>query len=72
LIVAADLATFPVITVTPDDDLHTALRRFTSKNIDELPVVSPDDPRQVLGMLRRKEVILAYDQHFEALRTVKS
>jgi CIC family chloride channel protein len=68
LIVAADIATFPVLTVTPDDDLHTALRRFTRKNIDELPVVSPDDPQQVLGMLRRKEVILAYDQHFDALR----
>ncbi|MCG8587559.1 MAG: chloride channel protein, partial [Pirellulales bacterium] len=69
LIVAADIATFPVLTVTPDDDLHTALRRFTQKNIDELPVVAPDDPRHVLGMLRRKEVILAYDQHFDALRS---
>ena len=68
LIVAMDIATFPVITVTPDDDLHTALRRFTRKNIDEIPVVSPDDPQQVLGMLRRKEVILAYDEHFEALQ----
>ena len=71
LIVAADIATFPVLTVTPDDDLHAALRRFTRKNIDELPVVAPDDPQQLLGMLRRKEVILAYDQHFDALRSDK-
>lgn len=64
LIVAADLATFPVLTVTPDDDLHTALRRFTVKNIDEIPVVNPEAPRRVIGLLRRRDVIAAYDKHF--------
>ncbi len=68
LIVAADIATFPVITVTPEDDLHTALRRFTRKNIDELPVVDSSDPRRILGMLRRKEVIGAYDEQLSMLR----
>lgn len=68
LIVAADLATFPVLTVTPDDDLHQALRRFTQKNIDEIPIVDPDHPRHVIGMLRRKEVIAAYDTQIAALK----
>lgn len=68
LIVAADIATFPVITVTPDDDLHTALRRFTQKNIDEIPVVDPDDPTRLIGMLRRKEAIAAYHDQLVALR----
>ncbi len=67
-IVAMDLATFPVLTVTPEDDLHTALRRMTQKNIDELPVVDPKEPSRVIGMLRRKEVIAAYDQHLARLR----
>ncbi len=67
-IVAMDLATFPVLTVTPEDDLHTALRRMTQKNIDELPVVDPKEPTRVIGMLRRKEVIAAYDQHLARLR----
>lgn len=68
LIVAADLATVPVLTVTPEDDLHTALRRFTQKNIDEIPVVPGDDPRRVIGMLSRKEVIAAYDEQLAELR----
>ncbi len=68
LILAADIATFPVLTVTPNDDLHTALRRFTRKNIDELPIVNPDDPLRVIGMLRRKEVIGAYDEQLAAMR----
>ena len=28
-----------VLSVKPDDDLNTALRRFTQRNIDELPVL---------------------------------
>jgi len=69
LIVAADIATTPVLTVTPDDDLHTAMRRFTRKNIDELPVVASDEPTRILGMLRRKDVIGAYDRQLDLLRS---
>lgn len=68
LVLAQDVAVFPVITVTPEDDLHTALRRCTQKNIDEIPVVAPDDPQRVIGMLRRKELIAAYSQRMAALR----
>lgn len=68
LVVAADLATSPVLTVTPQDDLHTALRRFTQKNIDELPVVSPDDANNVVGVLSRRNVIAAYHHRTMALR----
>ncbi|MDD4787733.1 MAG: CBS domain-containing protein, partial [Pirellulales bacterium] len=68
LVVAADLATAPVLTVTPQDELHTALRRFTQKNIDELPVVSPDDANKVVGVLSRRNVIAAYHQRTMALR----
>ena len=51
LVLADDLATRPVLTVTPDDDLHTALRRLTELNIDEIPVVAPDDPTRLIGLL---------------------
>lgn len=60
LIVAADIATQPVLTVKAEDDLHTALRRFTQKNIDYLPIVEEDAPRHVIGMLSRHDVIGAY------------
>ena len=70
LILAIDIAVQPVLTVTPDDDLHTALRLFTQKNIDDLPVVDPDPSRRgkILGMLNRKDVIAAYHQRITQLR----
>ncbi len=60
LVDANDVMVTRVITVTPNDDLNTALTCFTALNIDELPVVAPDDSKRLLGMLRRKEVISAY------------
>jgi len=68
LVVAADIATSPVLSVTQDDDLHTALRRFTQKNIDEIPVVDSENPLRVIGLLRRKEVIASYDEQLAAAR----
>ncbi len=59
---ARDVMNTRVIAVTPNDDLNTALTRFTALNIDELPVVSPDDPQKLLGVLRRKETIAAYNR----------
>jgi CIC family chloride channel protein len=68
LIVAADIATQQVLTVRPDDDLHTALRRFTQKNIDYLPIVDPQNSRRVVGMLSRHDVIAAYHQKVTELQ----
>jgi len=62
LAVARDVMTSKLITVTPNDDLNTALKRFTSLNLDELPVIDPEQPGKLLGMLRRKEAIAAYNQ----------
>jgi CIC family chloride channel protein len=68
LVLADDLATRPVATVTPHDDLHTALRRLTERNLDEIPVVDPDDPAHLLGLLGRRELVAAYTGQIEALR----
>jgi CIC family chloride channel protein len=59
---ANDVMTTPVVTVCPADDLNVALTRFTTLNVDELPVVSPENPQELLGMIRRKEVIAAYNR----------
>ncbi|WP_406693842.1 chloride channel protein [Singulisphaera sp. Ch08] len=69
LVVADDLAHRPVLTVTPADDLHTALKRLTELNVDELPVVAPDDPTRLIGLLNRRELIAAYTAQIEALRS---
>jgi CIC family chloride channel protein len=63
LIVAKDIATIDeLITVTPEDDLDTVFQKFGQKNIEEIPVVSPEDSTQLLGMVRRKDVIEAYNK----------
>ncbi len=69
LVVADDLATRPVLTVTPRDDLHTAIKRMTELNVDEIPVVAPDDPTRLIGLLDRREVVSAYSAQIEALRS---
>nr|WP_315861449.1 chloride channel protein [Stieleria tagensis] len=62
LAVASDVMSSRVVSVSPNDDLNSALKRFTSTNLDELPVIDPENPGTLLGMLRRKEAIAAYNQ----------
>ena len=69
LVLATDLATRPVLTVTPHDDLHTALRRLTELNVDEIPVVAPDDPTRLIGLLHRRELVSAYSRQIDSLRS---
>lgn len=62
LAVARDIMVGNFLSVSPHDDLNTALKRFTSLNLDELPIIDPREPRKLLGMLRRKETIAAYNR----------
>jgi CBS domain-containing protein len=59
---AGDLATERVITLFPDDDLNDAAESFALKDIDEIPVVSREDPRKVIGMISRADVFAAYNK----------
>ena len=58
---ARDVMNGNVVTVTPNDDLNTALGKFTATNVDELPVVSATDQQQLIGIITRKDVIAAYN-----------
>ncbi|MBI5559540.1 MAG: chloride channel protein [Deltaproteobacteria bacterium] len=51
-----------VITLTPDDDLLTAMMLFDKKGIDEIPVVENQQARWVVGMLKRRDVIAVYNR----------
>ena len=62
LAVARDIMTTKIVYVVPDDDLNTAMQRFTELNLDELPVVRADDRSNLLGMLRRKDAIAIYNR----------
>jgi len=62
LVVAKDLATLDVVTVSQDDNLYDALEKITLKDFAILPVVSPDDPLQLVGILTRSDIIGAYNK----------
>lgn len=62
LVVAGELATREVITVFPDESLRDALGKIGVRNFEHLPVVSREDPRRVLGMLSRRDIVTAYNK----------
>ena len=62
LLVVKDLATKEVVTVALDSDLYSALEMITLKDFSILPVVSPDNPLKLLGVLSRRDIIGAYDK----------
>lgn len=50
-----------VMMLTPDDTLYEAIQLFDVKGIDEIPVVERREEPWVLGMLKRHDVINAYN-----------
>lgn len=50
-----------VIMLTPDDSLYTAMQLFDIKGIEEIPVVEDLENKWVVGMLKRRDVIAAYN-----------
>ena len=64
-----DIGTSEIIVTTPSEDLNIVLKKFTTKNIDSLPVVQEDDHRELIGMLNRREVIAFYNQQIQDMKT---
>jgi CIC family chloride channel protein len=62
LVVAKDLASEDVVTVLADDDLYTALEKISRKDFSTMPVVSPDDPAEMVGIVTRRDIIGAYEK----------
>jgi len=50
-----------VIMLTPDSNCYEAMQLFDVKGIDEIPVVESLEEPWVLGMLKRQDVIAAYN-----------
>lgn len=69
LVIARDLATEQVLTVTATDDLNRALRALTLRNVDEIPVIDSEDSRRVVGLVSRRDLIAAYDERVRELRS---
>jgi CIC family chloride channel protein len=62
IVVAKDLASSDVVTASSSDNLYTALEKISRYDFSTLPVVSPDDPAQLVGIVTRRDVIGAYEK----------
>ena len=61
LIIAKDVATTDLATVSPEDNIQHALHVMSERGISQLPVVTEHNGKQVIATLREKDVIAAYD-----------
>ena len=62
LVVANDLSVKPVKSLTPDTNLNQAMELFAHLDVEQLPVVHKNDPKRVIGMVNRGEVVAAYNR----------
>ncbi len=68
LVVMKDIATSAVVATTASEDLNSVLQKFTTKNLDSLPVVAEDDLGILQGMLDRRDVIAFYNRQIQRLK----
>ncbi len=68
IIIMKDVARVDVIKATPSEDVNTVLKKFTIRNIDQIPVVSDSDPGEFLGMISRREVIDFYNRQIDKIK----
>lgn len=60
--VVRDIATTGQLMVAYNDEpMGDALQRLAVRAVNKLPVVSRDDPRQIVGVIRRRDIIKAYN-----------
>lgn len=62
LVVAGDIATRGVITITENESLNRALQKIGFRNIEQLPVVEEANPRVIKGILSRRDIFAAYNK----------
>ena len=62
VVVAKEIATTKVITISADDNLYNTMEKITLKDFSILPVVSPNNPSQLLGVLTRRDIFSAYNK----------
>jgi CIC family chloride channel protein len=56
-----DIATRGLVLAYPRESMRTVLRKMAPRDLSRLPVVDPDDPRRLLGVVRRNDIVRAYE-----------
>jgi CIC family chloride channel protein len=62
LVIARDVATTNIISITPSDNIQDALYKMGRNGISHLPVVEEDDDRKIVGTLNKKDVMAVYNR----------
>jgi len=62
LVIAADIATREIISITEDENLNQALEKFGIRDFDLLPVVDKDDPRKIKGVVHKSYLLSYYNK----------
>ncbi len=61
-LIAEDIARTKISKIRSDKDIDFALKLLTKQDIEEIPVVSPDDDRKVIGTISRNDILSAYNR----------
>ncbi|MGE5248884.1 MAG: chloride channel protein [Bacteroidota bacterium] len=56
-----EIATLDIISAYPDETVGMVLQKMAPRDISRLPVVSRDDPRHLVGVVRRNDIVRAYE-----------
>jgi len=56
-----DVATPEPVTVFPDEPIWSAIKKMGPRDLARLPVVSRNNPKQLVGIISRSEIVRAYN-----------
>jgi CIC family chloride channel protein len=62
LVIVEDIISHNYPTVTPDENLGSALAKFELRDLEGLPVVDKHNPRKLVGILKRADIISFYNK----------
>ncbi|MGE4318460.1 MAG: CBS domain-containing protein, partial [Deferribacterales bacterium] len=62
IVVAGEVCETDVPAVSPDDSLSDAIENIGFKKTEMLPVVDPENPDKLLGIITRKDIISTYNK----------
>jgi len=72
IIVAADIMSTTVYCLASNDSLATAFEVFEGKHISTLPVVDSRKRKKVLGILKKSNLLLAYNEKILKIRILQN
>ena len=59
-VIVSDIASKSVIVAYPDEYLHDILMKLGTRDIGRIPVVDRSNPKHLIGVLRRHDIVNAY------------